>query len=40
MENETPLLPFSIYFYDRTTYIVTTAKPHMKLVSEYMETDL
>ena len=26
-ENETPLLRYSIYFYDRTTYIVITAEP-------------
>jgi len=39
-ENETPLLSYSIYFYDRTTYIVITAEPHMKPVSEYTETDL
>ena len=27
MENETPLLHGSIYFYDRTTYIVIIAEP-------------
>jgi len=32
-ENETPLLRYSIYFYDRTTYIVMIAEPHMKPVS-------
>jgi len=26
-ENETPLLPYSIYFYGRTTYIVIIAEP-------------
>jgi len=39
-ENETPLLPYPIYFYGRTAYIVITAKPHMKSVSEYTEMDL
>ena len=39
-ENETPLLRYSIYFYDRTTYIVITAEHNMKPVSECAEAGL